>query len=224
MTEQINIGIGHRTSEFFCLNIETSDIDGLTRIGRTLLRIWWTSATSYWDRSWSLGHPSKFQRVSHLSFITAAMSLTRGQLNFAPMFGRLLCWYRINIFSVPLVRNGILPCAIFALCTNLALSYIGSITVWHSSSGHQPNFVALNKRATPIFGRAANTLGIGPHSSCECICGLLMFGNSTTWSWGNYPILGRASQKGGGAEAPNVWPMSIVAKRVDGSRCHLAWR
>jgi len=126
------------------------------------------------------------------------------------MFGRLLCWYRINIFSVPLARNGILPCAIFTLCTNLALSYIGSVTAWHSTSGHQPNFVALNKRVTPIFGRAANTLGIGPHSSCECICGLLMFDNSTTWSWGNYPILGRASKKGGGQRPPMFGPCLLL--------------
>jgi len=23
---------------------------------------------------------------------------------------------------------------------------------------------------------------------------------------------------------PNFWPMSIVAKRLDGSRCHLVWK
>jgi len=31
-------------------------------------------------------------------------------------------------------------------------------------------------------------------------------------------------QKGGGAPHPNFRPMSIVAKRLDGSRWHLAWR
>jgi len=31
-------------------------------------------------------------------------------------------------------------------------------------------------------------------------------------------------QKGGGAPLPNFRPMSIVAKRLDGSRWHLAWR
>jgi len=44
------------------------------------------------------------------------------------------------------------------------------VTARHSSSGHQPNFVAWNKewnyefsqRAPPIFGWAAITLGIGP--------------------------------------------------------------
>jgi len=27
-----------------------------------------------------------------------------------------------------------------------------------------------------------------------------------------------------GTAAPTFWPMSIVAKRLDGSRCHLVWR
>jgi len=27
-----------------------------------------------------------------------------------------------------------------------------------------------------------------------------------------------------GAQSPNVWPMSVVAKRPDGLRCHLLWR
>ena len=31
-------------------------------------------------------------------------------------------------------------------------------------------------------------------------------------------------QKGGGAPLPSFRPMSIVAKRQDGSRWHLAWR
>jgi len=30
--------------------------------------------------------------------------------------------------------------------------------------------------------------------------------------------------KGGGTAAPNFWLMSIVAKRMDGSRCHLVQR
>ena len=62
--------------------------------------------TSGWDRFVSLGHPSKFQRLSRL----------------------------------------------------------GSVTARYSSSGRQPN-CAVEQRAPPIFGRAAITLGIGPHSS-----------------------------------------------------------
>ena len=36
-----------------------------------------------WDRFGSFGHPSKFQRVSRLGFITAPTSLNEGQQNFA---------------------------------------------------------------------------------------------------------------------------------------------
>ena len=41
--------------------------------------------------------------------------------------------------------NGILPVAKCTLCPSLALSYIGSITAWHFSSGHHPNFAALSR-------------------------------------------------------------------------------
>jgi len=59
--------------------------------------------TSGWDRFGSLGHPRKFQRLSHLGSV--------------------------------------------------------KLTARHSGIGRQPNFVALNR------GRAAITLGIGPHFS-----------------------------------------------------------
>jgi len=39
--------------------------------------------TNGWDRLVSLGHPSKFQRVSRLCFVTAPTSLNGGQPNFA---------------------------------------------------------------------------------------------------------------------------------------------
>jgi len=39
--------------------------------------------TNGFDRFGSLGHPSKFQRVSCLAFVTAATSLTASQPNFA---------------------------------------------------------------------------------------------------------------------------------------------
>ena len=39
--------------------------------------------TNSWDRFESLGHPSTFQRVSRLGFVTAPTSLNEGQSNFA---------------------------------------------------------------------------------------------------------------------------------------------
>jgi len=69
--------------------------------------------TSGWDRSSSLGHPCKFQRVSRLDSITAR---------------------------------------------HLVVGVSQTLRV--------------EKRAPPMFGRAAITLGIGPHSSyyCSCCC------------------------------------------------------
>ena len=42
------------------------------------------------------------------------------------------------------------------------VSRLGSVTAWHSTSARQPN-CGVEQRAPPIFGRAAITLGIGPH-------------------------------------------------------------
>ena len=94
--------------------------------------------TNGWDRFGSLGHPIKFQRVSSLGFVTAPTSPNGGQPNFARCLavswaGTLYIHFR-GLFP----PDGILPGAKFTLCPNLAFSYIGSITVRHSSSGrHQ---------------------------------------------------------------------------------------
>jgi len=58
--------------------------------------------TNGWDRFGSLGHPSKFQRVSRLGFVTAATSLTGG---------RLLGCYSIYSFS-----GALAPWRNFARC------------------------------------------------------------------------------------------------------------
>jgi len=44
-----------------------------------------------------------------------------------------------------LLPNGILPCANFILHPSVVASYIGSVTVSHSNSGRQPNFVPRYK-------------------------------------------------------------------------------
>jgi len=49
------------------------------------------------------------------------------------------------VFRGFLPRNGILPGATFTLRPSLALSYFGSDTARHSSSGCQPNFAALSR-------------------------------------------------------------------------------
>jgi len=86
----------------------------------------------------------------------------RRSTKLCTMFGRFQGWYTIYTFWWLLPPNEILPGAKFTLRPSLAISYIGSVTARHSSSGHQAN-CGVQQRAPPIFGRAAITLGIGPY-------------------------------------------------------------
>ena len=101
--------------------------------------------TSGWDRSGSLRHRCKFQRVSRLGSVTAATSLTGGQPNFARGLA-VSCAATLYIYFRGLLPpDWILPVAKFTLRPSLAFSYIASVTARHSSSGHQPNFTAWYK-------------------------------------------------------------------------------
>jgi len=63
--------------------------------------------TSGWDLLVSLGHPSKFQPVSRLGFVTAATSLTGDQRSkLCATLGQLLGWCTIYTFwgSCPLTE------------------------------------------------------------------------------------------------------------------------
>ena len=97
-----------------------------------------------WNRFVSLGHPSRFQRVSPSWLRYCSDFAHRRPSKLCTMFGYLLGWYTIYIFWGLLPHNGILPGAKFTLRLSLALSYIGSVTARHSSSGRQPNFAALS--------------------------------------------------------------------------------
>jgi len=113
----------------------------------------------------SLGHPSKFQRVSRLGFVTATTSLNGNQSNFARCLAVFWAGTLYIHFRGLLFPNGILPGAKFTLRPSLAFSNFGSVTAWHSSSGRQTNFTAwykewnyttfasrnFQRRAPPIF-------------------------------------------------------------------------
>ena len=47
------------------------------------------------------------------------------------------------------------------------VSRLGSVAARHSSSGRQPKLCDVEQRASPTFGRAAITLGIGAHSTVQ---------------------------------------------------------
>jgi len=110
----------HRTTSYRYIFATKACIDNRNKVvkQRYLLHMSWQYGelrpTSGWDRFDNLGHPSKFQRVSRLAFVTAATSLNWSQPN--------LCY----------TRNGI---------------------------------TELSQRTPPIFGWAAITFCIGPHSS-----------------------------------------------------------
>jgi len=97
------------------------------------------------DRLGSLGHPSKFQRISSLAFVTVETSLTGGQPNFARCLAVSWAGTLYIHFRRFLTPDGILPGAKFTLRPSLAFSYIGSVTARHSSSRCQPNFAAWYK-------------------------------------------------------------------------------
>jgi len=97
----------------------------------------------------SLGHPSKFQPVLHLGFITAPTSLNGGQPNFARCLA-ISCTGVLHIYTFwgllpPNRANGVLSAAKFTLHPSLAFFHIGSVSAWHSSSERQPKFAAWYK-------------------------------------------------------------------------------
>jgi len=113
----------------------------------------------------SLGHPSKFQPVSHLAFVTAATSLTGGQPNCARCLasGDLapteFCVVQNSLY-VQVLRSPILA----ALLHRTPAAGI-SQTLQH---GTRNGIMELSQKMPPKFGRAAATLGTGPHSSYYC--------------------------------------------------------
>ena len=97
-----------------------------------------------WDRFTSLGHPSKFQLVSHLGFISTATLLTGGQPNFARSL--VITWAgMLYIHFRGFLPDRILSHAKFTLIHSLTFSYIGSLTARHFSSRRQPKFAACYK-------------------------------------------------------------------------------
>jgi len=119
------------------------------------------------------GHPNKFQQVSRLGFVTAATSLNGSQPNFARCLAiswagtlhkhfRGSCsltefFHMQNLLCIQVLHSPILAAS---LHSTPAAGI--SQTLWR---GTRNGIMEFLQRAPPIFGRAAITLGIGPHSS-----------------------------------------------------------
>jgi len=121
--------------------------------------------TNGWDRFQSLGHPSKFQRVSRLGFVTAATSLTGGQPNLAWSLAVSLAGTLYTHFL------GLLPLTNFWKVQNSLYIEALRSPILHGtpaagvSQTLRRGITELSQKAPPIFGWAAITLGIGPHCS-----------------------------------------------------------
>jgi len=130
--------------------------------------------TGGWDLLVSLGHSSKFQPVSHLSFATAPTSLTGDQPNFARCLaiswtGTLHTHFR---GCCPLtefcqlqnsLRVQVLLSPILAVWLYGTRAVAVSQTLWR---GTRNGITELSQRVPPIFGCAAIMLGIGPQIGC----------------------------------------------------------
>ena len=119
-----------------------------------------------WDQFGSLAHPSKFQWVSHLAFVTrltAATSLTTDQPNFARCLAVSLAATLYVHFRGLLPPDGILPSAKFTYLLyvqvlrspTLAALLHGNPAAGVSQTlqhGTKNGITELSQRAPPIFG------------------------------------------------------------------------
>jgi len=112
----------------------------------------------------------KLPKIRHLRTIAQLCWAISLQLRHISTIGKKTCKTAISPPTCP--RNmenfGLLAAEIVSLIWGTPANFNGfrvlAVTARHSGSGRQRNFAAL-KRAPPIFGRAAITLGIGLHSS-----------------------------------------------------------
>ena len=121
----------------------------------------------------SLGHPSKFQRVSRLAFVTAATSLIGGQANFARCLA--ISWAG----TLYIHFRGLSPLTEFYPVQNslyvqvlsspiLAALLYGTAAAGVSETlrrGTRNAITELSPTVLPTVSWAAIALGIGPHSS-----------------------------------------------------------
>jgi len=73
-----------------------------------------------------------------------------------------------NMVNFGLLTAEILLASLGHPCKFQRLSRLGSVTALHFSSAAK--LCGVEQRASPIFGRATITLGIGPHSSLVLHC------------------------------------------------------
>jgi len=109
------------------------------------------------------GHPCEFQRVSRLGSVSARLSSSGRQLNFAalnrgapPIFVRAAITLDIGPHS--LYSLYYIHCVANFNGFRFLVTLLHGTQYWASAK-----LCGVEQRAPPIFGRAVITLGIGPH-------------------------------------------------------------
>jgi len=105
----------------------------------------------------------------HLHTITQLCRDISSQLRYVSTIGKKELVKQQYLLHMSLQYGKLRPTSGWDLLASLGLpnkfqrvSRLGSVTAGHSSSGHHPH-CGIEQRSPPIFGRAAITLGIGPH-------------------------------------------------------------
>jgi len=138
--------------------------------------------------------PANFNGFCVLTSLLQRRRSPEANKTLCTIFGRLLGLYNIYIyihFRGLLFPNGILPGAKFTLRPSLAFSYIGSVTVRHSSSGRQPNFCSVVEgMALRNFRRGTTYIWQGGHHVEHRPAFLIMESTSLQYvyhrKWANY--------------------------------------
>jgi len=99
---------------------------------------------------------------------------------------------------------------------------------WHGGRLQPMRLCARWGRSPPPKNEAKPPLQFSAHFYCGQTAGCIKMplGTEIGLSPGEFVFDGDPvpSPKRGPSPLPNFWPMSVVAKRLDGSRQHLAWR
>ena len=114
---------------------------------------------------------------------------------------------------------------------SVTLVYCGQTVGWIKMKlgmqvGLGPGHIVLGGDPAPLPQRGRALLQFSAHICCGQMAGWIKMplGMEVGFGPGDFVLDGTRSPSPKGGGAPNFQPISVVAKWLDGSRCHLVWR
>ena len=120
--------------------------------------------TSGWDRFGSLRHPSKFQRVSRLGFVTAATLFTGGQPNFVRYLAVSWAGTLYIHFQGLLPPDGISPHATFTFVQVLRCAILAALLHGTRAVGVSQTATWLKECNYGTFAEGTTYIRLGGHN------------------------------------------------------------